>query len=289
MRDPLEDLTIMAHQNARWIATLLSPALLLAGCGRAMTSVAGPMAKTTSGIQARSVSPAQDSVLAGDVRRALYWAPDAQLVMAVQTTILVSTALSASANIFVSQQQYINGSPNVFVARHYGFPLVATYATTTNDAQLANGLGALNQQPLSNDSQMLAGIWQGLVSPQEAISIAKTFSNVPVPAPTTAPTTCSAMGCPVPAPTIVPANRFFVATRALLVQGGNGPVWNFYGNTEKFVIDATTRQVQGPLPAPNPADELNTGTDVDLQRASMDWLPMSPMQPINQQVPTATN
>ena len=251
----------MAKYTAHKLMALVAPAVLvttLVGCGRPYQS-AVPVASTrTAPVSAQGVSPDHEATLAGDIRRAQYWASDAKLVMAIHATKLNTTAVSASANVFYSQEAFLSGKTSVFVARHFGLRPIAQYTEVPDYNRLAG---------------TLAGIGAYTVKAADAWKLAKSYQ--PDPAPGTATPAPAPSASPSAAP-VAAKSRFFLESRAFLIQPtGADAEWHFYGNNQFFTINAKSRAVVGPVPAINPADRLNTGREVDLERAAAAWLPLS--------------
>jgi hypothetical protein len=248
----------MAKITARKLMALVAPALLLttlAGCGRTYQAAVPVTSARTAPVSAQGVAPDHEAVLAGDIRRAQYWASDAKLVMAIHATKLNTTAISASANVFYSEEAFLSGKTCVFVARHYGIRPIAQYTESPDYNRLAGRLAAIGAYT---------------VKAQEAWRIAKTYQPDPGagaanPAPSAAPT----------AAPVAPKPRFFMESRAFLIQPAKGdPEWHFYGANQLFTINAKSRAVAGPTPAINPNDRLNSGLEVDMERAAANWLPL---------------
>lgn len=249
----------MANKTVRALAALLIPGLLLAGCGRTGVQPALPAATKvapSNAVAAKGVSPDHEATLAGDIRRAQYWAGDAKLVMAIHATTLNTTAVSASANVFYSQENFLAGRTSVFVARHYGFRPIAQYTESVDYNRLAGRLAAIGAYS---------------VKATEAWKIARSY--VPTPA----------------AGQVAAKPPLALATRAFLIQPSGPAAWHFYSGNQHFTIDATTRAVTAVDPRVNPNDRLNTGMEVDLQRASIAWLPTSKGGDNITTEPTGTN
>jgi hypothetical protein len=248
----------MAKTTARKLMALVAPALIaasLAGCGRSYQA-AVPVASTRSTVvSAQGVSPDHEATLAGDIRRAQYWASDAKLVMAIHATKLNTTAISASANVFYSQEAFLSGKTSVLVARHYGLRPLAQYTEVPDYNRLAGSLAAIGAYS---------------IKAPEAWKIAKNYQPDPAPGAT--------QPAPSAAPTAAPAApkpRFYLESRSFLIQPAAGDAeWHFYGGSQFFTINAKSRAVVGPAPAINPNDRLNTGREVDLERAAAAWLPL---------------
>lgn len=261
----------MAKTTAHKLLVLVTLAGALAGCGRSY-QMAVPVAATKSApVSAKGVAPDHEAVLAGDIRRAQYWAGDAKLVMAIHATKLNTTAISASANVFYSEEAFLSGKPAVFVARHFGVRPIAQYTESPDYGRLAGSLAAIGAYS---------------VKAEEAWKIAKNYQPDPGSGATN-PTT------PAPTPTPAPVaiqKRIFLESRAFLIQPAAGDAeWHFYGQNQLFTINAKTRAVSGVSPAINPNDRLNSGREVDLERACAAWLPLSPFGSNVITEPQATN
>lgn len=255
----------MASKNARLLVlAAVSGAILLSGCGRTSPQLAYPAkAASKSSIGAKSVSP--DREFAGDLRRAQYWADDAVHVMAIHGTRGNTTKLSASCNVFYSPEAHYAGKPSVFVARHFGFSIAAQYSEIKDYNGLAGTL-----KPIVGYSTTAEAAWS------------KVKKYVPAaPAPSPAPGTMSASQ---------QTERLMLGTTAFLTQPESGdPVWAFYSNKQRFLINATTGALGAPEPQVDPNDRLNRNREADLQRAAAIWLPMSLGQTNRQDEPSPTN
>lgn len=251
--------------------SLVLVAAALTGCSRAMAPTGAARVSAPAGVTAQSVAPDDAKVLAEDVRRATYWADDAVRVMAVHTTALGTTALSASANVYYSDANYRRGQVAVFVARHYGFKFAAQF-TEVKDRGLQGLASAL--KPLPGGTAVTAKL---------AFDLAKNF-KLPAPQPSqpTQPTQ--------PATGAAESLKLITGTRAILVQHGTEqPQWRFYAGSQKYAINADTKEVLPPEPQVNPNDPLNGGADVAIQRASAVFLPTDIMQPNDRSAPVGSN
>lgn len=260
-------------KHVRHLALAILPAALFAaGCGTHGLQPAVGMGslKGTSQAAARAVAPDDPAILADDTRKANYWAEKyggaANLVMSIQTTALNSQKISAAANVFYSPEAFYASQPCVFVSRHYLGKWLGQDTELADYNKLASKL-----KPIGNYTVKAAAAW----------SLAHGWQPVPSAPP------CTTSGpCPS-APPAPAGKRFFSSSRAFLIQpdGGNA-IWNLYAEKEKYVIDAVTGDVTPPQPQVDPNDQLNEGTEPDLQRACAVWLPMNPMQPNLQKDPS---
>lgn len=257
----------MASKNARLLVlAAMSGLILLSGCGRTAPQLAyaakAPAKKAAIG--AKAVSPERE--FAGDLRRAQYWAPDAVHVMAIHGTRGNTTALSASANVFFSAEAALAGAPSVFVARHFGISVAAQYLELKDYAALAGSL-----KPISGYTTTAEVAWK---------TVKKYVPSAPQPSPSPG----------AGAPTTTTPERVMLGTVAFLTQPESGdPVWAFYSNKQKFLINATTGALGAPEPQVDPNDRLNRNREADLQRAAAVWLPLSKGQVNRRDEPTPTN
>ena len=241
-------------------------AVALVGCGRAVSPAAPRAAGVGATVGANAVAPDDAKVLAEDDRRAQYWAGDAVRIMAIHTTALNTTAISASGNVYLSAARYHDSKPCVFVGRHYGFKAVAQFTELADYNRLAFKL-----KPLPGAVEVTA---------TAALNLAKTFQPAAAACP-------SGKDCPSPAPA---AKQVFLASRAILVQsaGAAAPEWRLYGANKKYAVNTQTKEVTV-ADQQNPGDPLNEGDDVDVQRASAVFLPTSLTQANNRSAPVGTN
>jgi hypothetical protein len=249
----------MANHTARKLALLLTSGLMLTlvGCGRGVPTALSAVDRAKPSVAAKGVAPDHENVLGEDIRRARYWQADAQLVMAIHATALNTTKISASGNVFYSQEAFLAGQPCVFVARHYGFRPIAQYTESVDFARLAGRLAVIGKYA---------------VKAEDAWRIAKSYQPAPAPTPTPIPGAPQAMHDPAPAK----ANAPIWSSRAVLLQPeGKAAQWYFYAQNKVITIDAETKAVLDATPRINPNDRLNTGFDVDVQRAAIAWLPTS--------------
>lgn len=257
-------------RNSTRLFSLVLVAAALTGCGRAMAPAAAKLPASSSAA-AKSVAPDDAKVLAEDARRAGYWAGDATRVMAIHTTALGTTALSASANVYFSEAKYRRDAVAVFVARHYGFKFVAQY-TEVKDRGLQGLSSALKGLPGGTN-----------LTAKGAFDLARNF-KLPVAQPSqpTQPTQ--------PATGATESIKLITGSRAILVQHGtDAPQWRFYANNQKYAINADTKEILAPEPQMDPMDPLNGGADVAIQRAAAVFLPTDPMQPNDRSAPDGTN
>lgn len=241
----------MANHTARKLALLLTSGLLLtvAGCGRNAPSALSAVDRAKPApVSAKGVAPDHDNVLTNDIRRAQYWQPDAALVASIHATSMNTTKISASANVFYSQEAFLEGKPAVFVARHYGIRPAAQYLESPDYTRLAGRLAAIGKYS---------------VKAEDAWRIAKAYvPGVPSPAP----------GQPTVTPVVKPQPIW--NSRAVLIQpAGKAAEWRFFSPTQMLVIDAESKAVIDVSARIDPKDRLNTGFEVDLQRAAIAWLP----------------
>jgi hypothetical protein len=232
----------MANPIARILAAAVIPALLLSGCGRTIQPALPAIAKGHQApVAAKGVSPDHEATLSGDIRRAKYWMADAELVMAVHSTNFNTTAISASANVFYSQEAFLSGKTCVFVARHYGIRPIAQYTESPDYNRLAGRLKAIGAYS---------------VKAEEAWRIARSYAPAPA------------------AGQVAAKPKLALSSRAFLIQPEGGTAqWNFYSGNVHFTIDAGSRAVLDMTGRVNPNDRLNAGMEVDLQRAAIAWLP----------------
>ncbi len=253
------------------IASRLVPLVLvsvaLVGCGRTMNQVARPIggakAAPASAVGTRAVAPDDTKVLTEDDRRANYWSGgDAVRVMAVHTTALNTTSISAAANVYLSPSRFHDSKPCVFVARHYGFASVAQYQEIPDYNRLAYNLKPLPAAGYAVNAKLAFDLARGFAPPAPAAG--------------------------------QPANRaegsVFLSSRAILVHAGSAnPQWRFYASEKKYAIDAITKEILAPTPQVNPKDPLNGGAEVDIQRAAAVFLPTSLSQANDRREPKPTN
>ena len=251
------------------LVPLVLVSVALVGCGRTMNQVARPTggakAAPAASMGARAVAPDDAKVLAEDARRANYWSGgDAVRVMAVHTTALNTTAVSAAANVFVSPSKFHDSRPCVFVARHYGFAAVAQYQEIPDYNRLAYGLKPLDPAAIAVSATTAFGLAKGFVPPAPASG--------------------------QPANTTTAEGATFLASRAILVQAGTAdPEWRFYASSKKYAINARTKEIVAPTAQVNPADPLNGGGEVDIQRAAAVFLPTNLGQANDRREPKPTN
>jgi hypothetical protein len=255
---------------ARRLVPLVLASVALAGCGRTMAPMARPIGAQrqapASQVGAMAVAPDDAKVLAEDTRRAVYWAGDAVRVMAIHTTGLNTTAISSAANVYLSPSRYHDSQPCVFVARHFGFQVLAQYTQVPDYNRLA-----YNLKPL-----VAANI---AVAAKTAFDLSKAWA----PAQPASPP-------PGAAPGGTTEKAFFLNSRAILVQAGTAdPEWRFYANGKKYAINARTKEMQAPTPQENPNDPLVQTLEADLQRASSVFLPTNPSQANIRTEPKPTN
>jgi hypothetical protein len=254
--------------------SLVLVAAALTGCSRAMAPTGAAKLPASSASTASSVVPDDAKVLAEDARRATYWAGDAVRVMAVHTTALGTTALSASANVYYSDANFRRGEVAVFVARHYGLKFAAQF-TELKDRGLQGLASAL--KPLPSGTNVTAKL---------AFDLAKNFKF-----PSTQPSQPIQPTQPTqPATGAAESLKLITGTRAILVQHGAEPIqWRFYAASLKYAINADTKEVLPPVPQVDPNDPLNGGADVAIQRASAVCLPTNIFQPNDRSAPVGTN
>lgn len=251
------------------LVPLVLVSVALVGCGRTINQVARPTGgakaapAASAGMGARAVAPDDAKVLAEDERRANYWSGgDAVRVMAVHTTALNTTKVSAAANVFLSPSKFHDSKPCVFVARHYGFAAVAQYQELPDYNKLAYALKPLAKEAIAVNATMAFGLAKGFVPPAPAAG---------QPAGGTEATV-------------------FLNSRAILVQtGAADPEWRFYASGKKYAINARTKEILAPVAQVNPRDPLNGGAEVDIQRASEVFLPTNLGQANDRREPKPTN
>lgn len=254
---------------ARRVLPLALVAIALTGCGRTMNQVARPVGgvkanpAASGSMAARAVAPDDAKVLAEDDRRAQYWSGgDAVRVMAIHSTALNTTAISAAGNVYLSPSKFHDSKPCVFVARHYGFAAAAQYQEIPDYNRLAYNLKPLPASGYAVNAKLAFDLARNFVPPAPAAGQPATGKEATV----------------------------FLSTRAILVHAGTAnPEWRFYASDKKYAIDAITKELQAPTPQVNPKDPLNGGAEVDIQRAAAVFLPTSLSQPNVRKEPTATN
>lgn len=254
-------------RNASRLVTLVLVSAALVGCGRTLNQVARPTggakAAPAASVGTRAVAPDDAKVLTEDDRRANYWSGgDAVRVMAVHTTAMNTTALSAAANVYLSPSKFHDSKPCVFVARHYGFASVAQYQEIPDYNRLAYNLKPLAKASIAVGAKLAFDLAKGFVAPAPASS----------------------------QPAAATEGAFFVASRAILVQAGTpDPEWRFYAADKKYAINARTKEIVAPTAQVKPNDPLNGGSEVDIQRAAAVFLPTNPMQANDRREPKASN